>query len=492
MARWPTAGNVYPVTPKAYPATPKAYPATLNAFPAASSPILTFSQIATLNGNTNIREFNAANADLAYDAGTGLVNTATEKIAGVLNLTGAGATRPVYAAADGSTVATSGKLPGRGEVVHTRAANTQLINASLNRAQEHMVCLIGRFDTIVNNMRFVASAGTNARQVFFISGGNPMEFGSAAGGTISATAPNGIPSGEFALWMCHFKGAAGAELVAKHFYNTANDGAGTATGFQIGRDVTAGNSSNVTWSWMGICDGAFGPTQRNLLRTWANSLCVWDNVVSAYPVGGEDIRIVVEGDSKANGNGGGGGDLPPWHFFTTAGQYNRVINKSSGGDTLLGAGGITAQYPGANGAGTQFVTATNSDFALEQVLVIDVGTNDLVGGATAANMLTDATFGLDVLLGLAAATGYKVVLCTQTRGNYTGAQETERLDFNTGIRARASATVAIAELADTVASPTIIPGTFSDGVYWFDGFHNTTLVNQTIKAPIISAAIATL
>lgn len=452
-----------------------------------AAPILTFSQIATANGNTNIREFHATNATLSYDAGTGAVNQANETVGGVLHLTGAGATRPVYAAPDGSTVANDGKLPGRGYIIHLRVNNQVVSNASLNRAQEHMVCALVRFTALTTLSRFFASVGTNARAIFYNPSGVASMFGSALGPQLPQ-----IIVGEWYLVICHFKGAAGAELLSKHFYATANDGAGTATGFQVGRDVTAGNSGNCDWSWIGICDGSFGATQRNLVRTWVNSLCTWDSTIGAFPPGGEDKRIVGDGDSKMAGNGGGGGDLPYLNYVTTTGFYNRIINKASGGDTLLGAGGITAQYPGANGAGPQFVTVTNTDFTLEQVLVIDVGTNDLVGGATAANMLTDATHGLDVLLGLAAATGYKVVLCTQTRGNYTAPQETERLAFNTGIRARASATVAIAELADTVASPTIIPGTFSDGVYWFDGFHNTTLVNQTIKAPIISAAIATL
>jgi hypothetical protein len=33
MARWPTAGNVYPVAPKAYPASPKAFPSSVASFP---------------------------------------------------------------------------------------------------------------------------------------------------------------------------------------------------------------------------------------------------------------------------------------------------------------------------------------------------------------------------------------------------------------------------------------------------------------------------
>lgn len=480
MAKWP-ASSSYPGTTKAYPVTPKAYPATVSAFPTAGAPAVpTFEEIALANGNTNIREFWARPADVTYTAVTGLVSQVNETIGGVLHLTNgaADATRPEFAAADGSTVATTGTLPGLSELIFTRANNTVVSNASLNRAQEHMVCALVRFTSLNSLSRFFASVGANGRAIFYTPSGVCSLLGSALGPQLSQIVIN-----EWYLVICHFKGAAGAELVAKHFYATANDGAGVSTGFQVGRDVTAGNSGAFRMAWMGICDGAFGSAQRNQLRTWVNSLATW-RPIDAPPPGGESVRIDADGDSNMAGNGGGGG-MPSPLTLVDLGSANplRIVNKAVGGSRMTGVGGIDARYATANGIGPLFFTPTNADFTVKQVALLGGGTNDAANSVTAVDYLT----ALDSILAKCDATGFdvKVVYTIPRSGVIAGADETERLAMNAGIRARVGTTIdAVVELAD----PDPLIGTYSDGANWFDQTHYMG-PNLQIVADLTSAAV---
>jgi hypothetical protein len=455
----------------------------------------TFASIAASGGNTVLAEYRALPANLSYDAGTGLVNSMVDSGPNGYTLTNAGgAVRPAFAEPSPSTtIANDGLLPGMGYIKHTRTSDTVLQNASFNRPGTHFFAMLMRPTTYVSSMRYLASLGASNIQVFYAPTNN---LGIFTGGAVVSIAGANAPINEWILVMGQWNG--GTDYVReKFFYATGNAGTSTSTGMQVGRDVAATTAGNFDWHWLAFASGSFTLAQRLALRNMVNGWAAWDSLPGLKnPPAGEDKRVVGDGDSKMAGNGSGGGDLPYLNYVTTTGFQNRRINKASGGDTLLGAGGITAQYPTGTGVAPSFVTVTNTDFSLKQIYLIDIGTNDLVGGASASSMLTDASFGLDVLIGLARATGYKLAIMTQCRGNYTGPQETERLAFNAGIRARAASDLVVVEVADTVASPTIIPGTFRDGVYWSSGvpgdFHTTTLTAQTIKAPIISAAIANL
>lgn len=91
MAKWPTSGNVYPVTPKAYPAAPNAYPGTgIAAYPSDSATWLTV--LGSLAWWVR--------PDMGYTMGTGVAAWADQSGNGVNFLQGTGSAQPALAAAD--------------------------------------------------------------------------------------------------------------------------------------------------------------------------------------------------------------------------------------------------------------------------------------------------------------------------------------------------------------------------------------------------------
>jgi hypothetical protein len=89
MVRWPTAGNVYPVTPKAYPSSPNAYPATVNAFPSgvATTPLTILGSAAWW-----------VRADLGITIGTGVSAWADQSGNGADFSQGTGSAQPTFSA----------------------------------------------------------------------------------------------------------------------------------------------------------------------------------------------------------------------------------------------------------------------------------------------------------------------------------------------------------------------------------------------------------
>lgn len=223
MAKWPTGGNVYPVTPKAYPASPKAYPGTgIAAYPGAAAPT---DPLVTLGANC----LQWCRGDLGVTIGTGVSDWADQSGNGFHYAQVTGAAQPTFGATDGPNSTPALTFDGVDDVLSAAGLNLPAPGTTPT-----WIWIVLKQIAWTNGRRIVAPVSLTTRVALSQSTLSPSleQFNG-----VSANLNNGATLGS---WVA----------VQSYYSNTVNDFIGV-NDVALVTGTSAGNNSGATGRTLG-------------------------------------------------------------------------------------------------------------------------------------------------------------------------------------------------------------------------------------------------
>jgi hypothetical protein len=359
---------------------------------------------------------------------------------------------------------------GVANVLNIAALNFPTPGAS----QKNLGFMVFRSRTWTNLKRLCDSIGVTARQLLYQSpAASSPTISMLNGGASAANSIANVPLGDWCLLIFEFTGSTSDNL-QMYNYKRTGDNAGTAAG-TTGRKE-GGSPTAATFCAIDVAQAGAVLDTVSVTQTELDNLADWCKYLYQPGVASCDSSLVCEGDSITAATATYGIPYSIQSVFNP--KLVRRYNIATNGETVTNT---IAQFP------TQATPLKNTGTApaTRNIYSLLIGINDIDAGRSGLATYNDIVSNL----GLATAAGWYVI-GWNLLDQFKYAPATPKFIEYTDLRSRLVA--GLPGIVNYFINPAgVIPGTGSDGTYWTDNIHPTTL-GHTYLDPLFQAGVISL